>query len=100
MKPRRARIPERLEQEVSSDTRAEGTQPKATTAARAARDTFWTVSELAQYLQISQRWVHERTRRNEIPCHRLGTAIRFDPHEIQVWMIRRREIAAGPREIA
>jgi hypothetical protein len=29
---------------------------------------------------MSERWVHERTRRDEIPCHRLGTALRFDPN--------------------
>ena len=48
------------------------------------QDGFWTVKELARYLRISERWIHERTRRNEIPCHRLGTAVRFDPQEVHV----------------
>ena len=52
---------------------------------------FWTVRELAAFLGMSERWVHELTRRDEIPCHRLGTALRFDPEEVQVWLINRRE---------
>ena len=67
---------------------------------RTTRDAFWTVKELARYLRISERWIHERTRHDEIPCHRLGTALRFDPQEIQVWMIQRRESLAGRRGVA
>jgi excisionase family DNA binding protein len=46
---------------------------------------LWTVGQVAQFLGVSKRWVHERTRRNEIPCYRLGTALRFDPEEIRTW---------------
>ena len=49
-----------------------------------APNSFWTVKELARYLRMSERWIHERTRRNEIPCHRLDTALRFDPWEVYV----------------
>ena len=49
---------------------------------RITRDGLWTVKELARYLGMSERWIHERTRRDEIPCHRLGTALRFDPQEV------------------
>ncbi len=59
------------------------------------QDGFWTVKELARYLRISERWIHERTRRDEIPCYRLGTALRFDPQEVQVWMIQRRVSTVG-----
>jgi excisionase family DNA binding protein len=61
---------------------------------------LWTVKELARYLGMSERWIHERTRRDEIPCHRLGSALRFDPQEVHVWMIRRRESAVGGRGAA
>ena len=61
------------------------------------QDGFWTVKELARYLGISKRWIHKRTRRNEIPCHRLGTALRFDPKEVHVWMIQRRGSATVGR---
>lgn len=50
-----------------------------------------TVKELAEFLGMSQRWIHERTRRDEIPCHRLGTALRFDPGEVQTWLMQRRK---------
>ena len=49
------------------------------------RQGLWTVGQVAQFLGVSKRWVHERTRRNEIPCYRLGTALRFDPEEIRAW---------------
>ncbi len=56
---------------------------------------LWTVRELAEFLGMSERWVHERTRRDEIPCHRLGTALRFDPNEVQAWLMQRRESVAS-----
>ena len=45
-----------------------------------------TVNELCRLLGMSPRWVHERTRRQEIPCYRFGTALRFDLDEIRRWM--------------
>jgi len=50
------------------------------------RTGLWTVGEVAEFLGVSKRWVHERTRRNEIPCYRLGMALRFDPREILAWV--------------
>jgi excisionase family DNA binding protein len=44
-----------------------------------------TVKEVARPLGMSERRIHERTRLNEIPCYRLGTALRFDPQEIRDW---------------
>jgi excisionase family DNA binding protein len=67
---------------------------------RIAQDGLWTVKELARYLSMSERWVHERTRRDEIPCYRLGTALRFDPQEVHGWMIQRRESPVGGRGAA
>ncbi len=46
---------------------------------------LWTVEDLCRFLYVSKRWVHERTRRGEIPCYRFGTALRFDPEEIRAW---------------
>ena len=45
-----------------------------------------TVTDLCRLLGMSRRWVHERTRRHEIPCYRFGTALRFDLDEILRWM--------------
>jgi len=47
-----------------------------------------TVKELAQLLNMSERWVHERTRKREIPCYRFGSALRFDATEVWRWLAR------------
>ena len=47
---------------------------------------LWTVGEVAEFLGVSKRWIHERTRLNEIPCFRLGTALRIDPNEMRAWV--------------
>jgi len=51
---------------------------------------LWTVADLCRFLGVSKRWVHERTRREEIPCYRLGTALRFEPQEIRRWIAQYR----------
>lgn len=74
------------------------------TAAKATQDTqsivgsrLLSVREIAQLLGMSTRWVHERTRRREIPCYRFGSVLRFSPSEVQEWLIQWRETPAGPR---
>jgi len=47
--------------------------------------TLVTVKEIARSLGMSPRWVHERTRRREIPCYRFGATLRFDPEEVRRW---------------
>lgn len=46
---------------------------------------MWKIKDLCRYLGVSKRWVHERTRRREIPSYRFGTSLRFDPEEIRAW---------------
>ncbi len=58
---------------------------------RTVGESLLTVRDLARLLKMSERWVHERTRRREIPCYRFGTALRFDRAEILAWMARWRE---------
>ncbi len=60
-------------------------------AERRVEESLLTVRDLARLLKMSERWVHERTRRREIPCYRFGTALRFDRSEILDWMTRWRE---------
>ena len=36
---------------------------------------FWTVKELAEYLNVSRSLVYDRVYREEIPCRRLGARI-------------------------
>ena len=49
------------------------------------------VREVAQLLGMSTRWVHERTRRREIPCYRFGSVLRFHPTEVEEWLVQWRE---------
>ncbi len=49
-------------------------------------DRLLTVTDLCRLLGMSRRWVHERTRRQEIPCYRFGTALRFDLEDVRRWM--------------
>ncbi len=50
--------------------------------------------ELASRLGVSLRWVHERTRRGEIPCYRFGSVLRFNANEIWGWLDKWRESSA------
>lgn len=63
---------------------------------RNARSNLLTVKELARLLNMSERWVHERTRRREIPCYRFGSALRFDANEVWGWLARWHEASATP----
>ena len=56
-----------------------------------------TVTDLCRLLGMSRRWVHERTRRNEIPCYRFGTALRFDLDEILRWMALFHAVHSSPK---
>jgi len=55
------------------------------------------VKDVAHLLGMSTRWVHERTRRREIPCYRFGSVLRFHPVEISEWLIQWRQEPAGFR---
>ncbi len=54
-----------------------------------------TVKEVAHLLGMSERWIHERTRRGEIPCYRFGAALRFDAEEIRLWVAQYHSTANG-----
>jgi excisionase family DNA binding protein len=55
------------------------------------------VRDVARLLGMSTRWVHERTRRREIPCYRFGSALRFHPTEVQEWLAQWREMPVSAR---
>lgn len=42
--------------------------------------------EVAQYLAISERKLWELTNRGDIPCVRVGRAVRYDPADLQRWI--------------
>ena len=57
---------------------------------------FWTVKELARYLQVPESWIYERTRRGGpeiIPHLKLGRYLRFEPEseEFRTWLDKHRQ---------
>ena len=45
-----------------------------------------TVKGLADYLQVSDKWVYERVQFNEIPYCKIGGNLRFKRSEIDLWL--------------
>ena len=43
---------------------------------------LFTIEEAAEALRIPISWLYERTRRNAIPCRRLGKYVRFTHHDL------------------
>jgi excisionase family DNA binding protein len=43
---------------------------------------LFTIREAAEVLKIHASWLYERTRRNAIPCHRLGKHLRFTGEDL------------------
>jgi excisionase family DNA binding protein len=44
------------------------------------------VPEAARCLGICERTLFELTRRSEIPCVRIGRAVRYDPRDLDRWI--------------
>ena len=40
----------------------------------------------ATYLNLSVSWVYKAAERGELPCLRIGTALRFDPEALRSWV--------------
>jgi predicted DNA-binding transcriptional regulator AlpA len=48
-----------------------------------------TLSDIAERLKVSERWVYEKTRnrcQNPLPCIRIGRYLRFDWGNVSVWL--------------
>ena len=43
---------------------------------------LFTIQEAADVLRIPISWLYERTRRNAIPCRRLGKYVRFTEEDL------------------
>jgi excisionase family DNA binding protein len=43
---------------------------------------LFTIQEAAEVLRIPISWLYERTRRNAIPCRRLGKYVRFSEEDL------------------
>lgn len=47
-----------------------------------------TIEEVSVLLNVPRSWLYERTRRNEIPCFKIGKYLRFRREEILAWRER------------
>ncbi len=43
----------------------------------------WDVKDVAAYLKVSPSWVYQRANAGEIPHHRYGAHLRFDPEVVR-----------------
>lgn len=53
-----------------------------------------TVPEVSRLLSVSQRTIYQYAASGRIPALKIGSAIRFDPHELARW-IRQREMQSA-----
>jgi excisionase family DNA binding protein len=63
-------------------------------------DDLATVSQIAEFLQVPNSWVYERTRRRgieRIPHFKLGKYLRFSRCEVLEWVQRQRGNSLAPR---
>jgi excisionase family DNA binding protein len=58
---------------------------------------LWTVKKLATTLGVSSDYVYAAVSKNEIPCVRIGTNIRFHYKDVVVWFNRLRTPASERR---
>lgn len=47
-------------------------------------------AEAADVLAISKRKLWELTNRREIPALRIGRAVRYDPQDLEAWILRQK----------
>jgi excisionase family DNA binding protein len=50
------------------------------------RKLLWTSREAAAALSISERTLWKLTHKGDIPCVRIGRAVRYDPATIRAWI--------------
>lgn len=58
---------------------------------------LFTIKEAAEVLKIPASWLYERTRRNAIPCHRLGKYLRFTEDDLAKILAAQSDRATSPQ---
>ena len=53
---------------------------------KAEDDVFFTVDQLAEYLNVKKCWIYRRTSDQNIPFHKRGRYVRFKKIEIDKWL--------------
>jgi excisionase family DNA binding protein len=49
-------------------------------------DALLDAGEAAAYLNLSVSWVYKAAERGELPCVRIGSALRFDAQALRKWV--------------
>jgi len=68
-----------------------------------AKDHALKAGELAKLLGVTRQHIYKMAAANAIPSFRVGTAVRFDPKQVEEWLTRRMPqtvAAASPSRIA
>ena len=53
-------------------------------------ESLWTAKDVAAYLKVSLSWVRHASAEGQVPHHRFGHNVRYEPEEIRAWMERQR----------
>jgi excisionase family DNA binding protein len=57
---------------------------------------LWTSRETAAALSISERTLWKLTNAGDIPCVRIGRAVRYDPADVSRWIERQKNATLSP----
>lgn len=49
-------------------------------------EALWDAARTAEQLGMSQSWVYKAAERGDLPCVRLGSALRFEPEAVRRWV--------------
>ena len=62
-------------------------------------DSLWTSQDVADYLQVSLRWVEKQRALGALPCVPLPgrRLVRYDPEAVRAWAPRRATAGQGNR---
>ncbi len=62
-----------------------------------AKRTLWTSQDVADYLQVSLRWVEKQRAVGVLPCVPLpgGRLVRYDPEAIRAWALEQATAGHG-----
>jgi excisionase family DNA binding protein len=80
---------------VRDDGKHGGKPDALTYEALSGPQPLWTVKRLAEALGVSPDYIYAAVSRNEIPCVRIGTNIRFHYKDVVVWFNRLRTPPSG-----
>lgn len=56
-----------------------------------------TLSDVAERLQVSKPWLRNASSKGEIPSYKIGSSWRYDPAELEMWLLTVRNQSETPR---